>query len=64
MNSLSDKLKIVQVQESGKEELQLAESIKKLLEELQKMGFDKKPEYTIPHADTVGRGYYSAFLKK
>lgn len=59
MNSLTDKLKTLQDQEANKDEIKLSESVKKIIQELQKLGFDKKPEYTIPQADTIGKGYYS-----
>jgi transcriptional accessory protein Tex/SPT6 len=64
MNSLAEQLLSLQNQESKKEELRLAESVNKIIEELQKLGFDKKPEYTIPQADTIGKGYYSMYFNK
>lgn len=60
MSLLLENLDKIQKQSPDNLEVKnLGDSIKKALEDLSRLGFEKKPEYTIPQTDTIGRGYYS-----
>jgi hypothetical protein len=64
MESIVSKLESIQKQENiAIENNSVAKAMQKMIEELSKLGLDKKPEYTIPQADTIGKGYYSMLSK-
>ncbi len=59
MESVTNKVEEIQNIDFSNNDLKnLAEAVKKLEEVLDKLGVTKKPEYTKPPADTIGRGFY------
>jgi hypothetical protein len=56
-------LVIANGQEHRKEDSQFAE-LQAFYEEMKRLGIAKKPEYTAPQLDTVGRGFYKALVVK
>ena len=64
MKSISDKLqetiKAEEVKNSKDKSLQ---EFEQLLEQMEKLGSIKKPEYSLPLVDTLGKTYYSAINK-
>lgn len=64
MKSLLEKLEQIQNEDLiAANDNEVSEKVQELVEQLNSLGFDKRPEYTIPPADTLGKGYYSSFYK-
>lgn len=65
MDSITEK-----IQETIKaEEIKNADDIslkelQELIDEIKRLGLDKKPDYTLPLPDTIGRIYYSSLNKQ
>lgn len=64
MNSLADKIQeTIKTEEFNNSKDTSFKEFQQLVEDLKKLGVDKKPDYTLPLADTIGKGYYSALNK-
>jgi len=37
--------------------------LQQLIDDMKRLGIDKKPAYTLPLADTIGKSYYSSLNK-
>lgn len=64
MNSLADKIQeTIKTEEFNNSKDTSFKEFQQLIEDLKKLGVDKKPDYTLPLADTIGKGYYSSLNK-
>lgn len=64
MNSLADKLQeTIRTEEFNNSKDTSFRELQQFIEELKKLGVDKKPDYTLPLADTIGKGYYTSLNK-
>jgi len=59
MKSLAEKLQeTVKVEELKNSKDTNFKELQQILDEMEKLGLDKKPDYTLPMVDTIGRAYY------
>lgn len=64
MNRLSDKIQeTIRTEELKNSKNSNLIELQQLIDEMKKLGVDKKPDYTLPLADTIGKGYYSSLNK-
>lgn len=64
MKSIADKLKkTIKVEEHKNSTDKSFQEIDQILEEMEKMGYSQKPNYSIPLVDTIGRTTYSTLNK-
>lgn len=65
MNSLVDKVQdTIKVEELKNSKDTNFKELQQLIDDMKKLGVDKKPDYTLPLADTIGKGYYSSLNKR
>lgn len=64
MSSIVNKIQDVIVNEESKisNDTNINE-LQQLIDEMKRLGVDKKPDYTLPLADTIGKGFYSSLNK-
>jgi len=61
MKSITDKLQeTVEVEELKNSKDTNFKEFQELLDEIQKLGLDKKQNYSLPLVDTIGRAYYNS----
>jgi len=64
MNSLTEKIQeTIKAEEFKNSKDTNFKELQQLIDEIKTLGIDKKPDYTLPLADTIGRGYYSSLNK-
>jgi hypothetical protein len=64
MESIADKLQAtVKIEESRNSDDAKLKEFQQILDEMEKLGLSKKPDYSLPLVDTIGRTYYSALNK-
>lgn len=64
MNSLAEKvLETVKIEELKNSNDSNFKELQQFIDEMKKLGLDKKPDYTFPLTDTIGRTYYSSLNK-
>ena len=64
MNSLADKIQeTIKVEENKNSKDTNFRELQQIIDDMKKLGIDKKPDYTLPLADTIGKGYYSSLNK-
>jgi hypothetical protein len=64
MDSVADKIQdIIKAEELKNSKDTNFNEVTKLIDNMKKLGVDKKPDYTLPLADTIGKGYYSSLNK-
>jgi hypothetical protein len=64
MESITDKLQeTVKVEEVKNSKDTNFKELAQLLDEMSKIGLDKKSDYSLPLVDTIGRAYYSSLNK-
>lgn len=65
MNSITDKIQeTVKVEELKNSTDTNFKELQKLIDEMKALGLDKRPDYTLPLADTIGKGYYSSLNRQ
>jgi hypothetical protein len=61
MKSLADKTQeIIKAEELKNSTDTDFQEFQQLIEEMKQLGLDKKPDYTLPLTDTIGKTYYSS----
>jgi hypothetical protein len=64
MNSIVDKIQgIIETEELKNAGDTTFSNLQQLIETMKELGVDKKPGYTIPPTDTIGKTYYSSLNK-
>ena len=64
MNSLADKIQeTIKAEELKNSKDTDFKELQQLIDDMKKLGVDKKTGYTLPLADTIGKGYYSSLNK-
>lgn len=65
MNNLSEKLQeIIAKEEKKNSHDKQFEKLDQFVDEMKKSGLIKKPDYTLPMVDTIGKTYYSSINRK
>lgn len=60
MSSITEKLQETLKNEEQKNAQDINfHDLQQVIDDMKKLGLDKKPDYTLPLADTLGKGYYS-----
>lgn len=64
MDSLANKIQeTIKTEELENSKDTSFKETQKLIDDMKKLGVDKKSDYTLPLADTIGKGYYSTLNK-
>ena len=64
MNSLVDKIQeTITAEELKNSKDTNLEELQQVIDDMKKLGIDKRPDYTLPLADTIGKNYYSSLNK-
>ncbi len=64
MNSIADKIQeTIKAEELKNSKDTNFKEFQSLIDEMKRLGVDKKPDYTLPLTDTIGKGYYSSLNK-
>lgn len=64
MSSIAEKIQeTIKVEELKNSQDTNFKELQQLIDDMKKLGVDKKPDYTLPLADTIGKNYYSSLNK-
>ena len=64
MNSITEKIQeTVRAEEQKSAEDTNFKELQQIIDAMKKIGLDKRPDYTLPLVDTIGKGYYSSLNK-
>lgn len=64
MNTIVDQIQeTIKIEEHKNSKDTNFKELQQLIDDMKKLGVDKKPDYTLPLADTIGKGYYSSLNK-
>ncbi len=61
MNLIAEKFQeILKTEESKISDDANFQQVQQFIDEMKKLGLDRKPDYNLPLTDTIGRAYYSS----
>ena len=60
VNQIQETIKVEEVKNSKDTNFK---ELQQIIDDMKKLGVDKKPDYTLPLADTIGKGYYFSLNK-
>ncbi|MBY0482133.1 MAG: hypothetical protein K2Q21_12305 [Chitinophagaceae bacterium] len=61
MNSITEKIQeIVKAEEQKCSKDTNFKELQQIIDAMKNVGLDKRPDYTLPLADTIGKGYYTS----
>jgi hypothetical protein len=65
MNSIVEKFQeTLKIEESKISDDSNFQQVQQFIDEMKKLGLDRKPDYTFPLADTIGKAYYSSLNRR
>jgi hypothetical protein len=65
MNSIAEKFQeTVKIEESKVSNDANFQQAQQFIDEMKKLGLDKKPDYTLPLTDTIGKAYYFSLNRR
>jgi hypothetical protein len=65
MNSIAEKFQeTLKIEESKISDDVNFQQVQQFIDEMKKLGLDRKPDYTLPLADTIGKAYYSSLNRR
>jgi hypothetical protein len=65
MNSIAEKFQeTLKIEESKTSDDANFQQVQQFIDEMKKLGLDRKPDYTLPLTDTIGRAFYSSLNRR